>query len=242
VRGVEPFIACAVNVTKAPDATDVTGLPEEVIAMVVEVDAGGAVELPTDTVRGALDESEPEVPVIVTGADPADAVLLAVSVRMLDPGVIGLAEKVAVTPLGSPVADKVTLPSNAFDGVTITVDFPAPPGTRLIVPGAAASAKPGVLTVRSNVVVSVRPPETPVTVINCVPGVAEALAVSVSVLLVVDELGENDAVTPFGKPEAEKLTLPVNPYWGLTLMLNVPEVPGFNEYVLADTYKEKLGP
>jgi hypothetical protein len=92
------------------------------------------------------------------------------------------------------------------------------------------------------VVVSVRPPETPVTVINCVPGVAEALAVSVSVLLVVDELGENDAVTPFGKPEAEKLTLPVNPYWGLTLMLNVPEVPGFNEYVLADTYKEKLGP
>jgi len=43
------------------------------------------------------------------------------------------------------------------------------------------------------------------------PVVADALAVSVKVLVVVVLAGLNPAVTPFGKPEAARLTLPVKP-------------------------------
>jgi hypothetical protein len=51
----------------------------------------------------------PDFPVIVTVAVPVAAVLLALSVKALVPEVLaGL--KVAVTPLGTPVADKLTLP------------------------------------------------------------------------------------------------------------------------------------
>lgn len=38
------------------------------------------------------------------------------------------------------------------------------------------------------------------------------LAVNVSVLLFVVGFGENDAVTPAGKPETENVTLPLNPF------------------------------
>ena len=37
--------------------------------------------------------------------------------------------------------------------------------------------------------------------------------------------GENEAVTPAGKPEAVRLTLPVNPYCELTLIEVVMELP-----------------
>ena len=55
------------------------------------------------------------------------------------------------------------------------------------------------------------------------PMAAELLAVSVSVLLyplypAVVGFGKKDAVTPLGRPEAERVTLPVNPFWGVTLM------------------------
>jgi hypothetical protein len=49
-----------------------------------------------------------------------------------------------------------------------------------------------------------------------VPRLAELLAVTVSVLIPVAGFGEKDAVTPVGSPETERLTLPVNPYWGFT--------------------------
>jgi hypothetical protein len=41
--------------------------------------------------------------------------------------------------------------------------------------------------------------------------VAVVLAVSVNVLVLVVLVGLKDAVTPLGKPEADKLTLPVKP-------------------------------
>jgi hypothetical protein len=58
-------------------------------------------------------------------------------------------------------------------------------------------------------------PEVPVMVIVYCPVGAELLATRVSMLdvpLLVTGLGENDAVTPSGKPEAERVTLPLNPY------------------------------
>jgi len=35
----------------------------------------------------------------------------------------------------------------------------------------------------------------------------------------------NDAVTPFGRPDAAKLTFPVKPFWGATVMVLEPLDP-----------------
>ena len=61
-------------------------------------------------------------------------------------------------------------------------------------------------------VVWLRLPEVPVMVTVDVPVAALPLAVSVRLLVVVAEFGLNDAVTPLGRPEADKLTLPVKPF------------------------------
>ena len=55
-----------------------------------------------------------------------------------------------------------------------------------------------------------------------VPSVAVLLVVSVSVLVAVVLLGLNPAVTPLGKPVAERLTLPLKPFSGVTVMVLVP--------------------
>jgi hypothetical protein len=75
------------------------------------------------------------------------------------------------------------------------------------------------------VVAFVKPPDVPVIVTETVPGVAELPTASVSVLVVVVELGLNDAVTPLGTPAADKLTLPVKPFFGLTVIVLVPLAP-----------------
>src|SRR2546429_576304 len=54
-----------------------------------------------------------------------------------------------------------------------------------------------------------------------IPVAAVLLAVSVKVLIaLVGVVGFvlNDAVTPFGRPDAAKLTFPVKPFWGATVM------------------------
>ena len=66
------------------------------------------------------------------------------------------------------------------------------------------------------------------TVTVTVPGVAELLAESVSVLELVGLVvlvGLKAAVTPAGKPEADKLTLPVKPFCGVTEIVLVPLAP-----------------
>jgi len=78
------------------------------------------------------------------------------------------------------------------------------------------------LTVSWTVVVSVRLPEVPVMVTVPVPVAAVALAVRVNVLPVVAGLGLNAAVTPLGKPEAERPTLPVKPFNGEMVIVLVP--------------------
>ena len=65
----------------------------------------------------------PEVPVIVTVAPPVVVELLAVSVSTLVE-VVGLVAKAAVTPAGSPVAERVTLPANGLTSVTVMVSVP----------------------------------------------------------------------------------------------------------------------
>jgi hypothetical protein len=55
-------------------------------------------------------------------------------------------------------------------------------------------------------------PDVPVIVTVAAPVAALLVAVRVSVLLLVAEAGLNDAVTPLGRPEAARLTLPVKPF------------------------------
>src|SRR5712692_4605577 len=78
----------------------------------------------------------PEAPVMARAKVPVVAVLLAVNVKALDPVVLeGL--KVAITPLGSADADKLTLPLNPFCGVTVTVLVPLAPCVTLMLLGEA---------------------------------------------------------------------------------------------------------
>jgi hypothetical protein len=63
----------------------------------------------------------PEVPLTMTVTGPPTvAVLLAVRVRMLEP-VVGLVAKAAATPLGRPIAERVTPPVKPPTSVTVMV-------------------------------------------------------------------------------------------------------------------------
>ena len=62
-------------------------------------------------------------------------------------------------------------------------------------------------------------------VIVDVPVAAVTLAASVNELVVVAEAGLKVAVTPLGKPDADKLTLPLKPFWGATVMVLEPLDP-----------------
>ena len=81
------------------------------------------------------------------------------------------------------------------------------------------------MTVRLIVVVLVRPKDEPVTVTATVPVDAELLAVSVNVLVVVVVLGLNDAVTPLGSPDADRLIVPLKPPCRATVMVLAPLDP-----------------
>jgi hypothetical protein len=80
------------------------------------------------TVNAIVVEADtlPAVPLMVTVAAPVAAVLLAVSVTTLDP-VVGLVANTAVTPLGKPEAERVTLPVNPGAPVTVTVSVALAP-------------------------------------------------------------------------------------------------------------------
>jgi hypothetical protein len=84
-------------------------------------------------------------------------------------------------------------------------------------------------------------PEVPVMVTVTVPVVAVALAVNVKVLVVVAGFVLNDAVTPLGKPDADKLTPALNPLTGVTLIVLAPLVPCVIAKLLGDAERAKFG-
>src|SRR5437870_3347913 len=100
------------------------------------------------------------------------------------------------------------------------------------VPGEAERPKSGVgpaaFTVRASVAEGLSMPGAPVCSTVLIPVAAVLLAVSVKVLIVlVGVVGFvlNDAVTPFGRPDAAKVTFPVKPFWGATVMVLEPLDP-----------------
>ena len=79
------------------------------------------------------------------------------------------------------------------------------------------------------------------TVTLKVPRAAVLLAVSVKVLLLAVLLGLNDAVTPLGRPDADKLTLLLKPFSGVTVMVLAPFVPWMTVRPLGEVEREKVG-
>ena len=75
------------------------------------------------------------------------------------------------------------------------------------------------VTVKLIVAVLVKPSEEPVTVTTTVPVAAVGFAVRVSELAVVVLLGMNEAVTPLGRPEADKLIVPLKPPCSATVLV-----------------------
>ena len=81
---------------------------------------------------------EPDVPLTVMVALPVTAVLLAVKVRIV-PEVDEVGLNVAVTPLGSPLAEKDTLLVKPPDGITLIADVPLAPWLIVTLLGLAES-------------------------------------------------------------------------------------------------------
>ena len=85
------------------------------------------------------------------------------------------------------------------------------------------------------VVVALVEPEVPVMVMVEDPTVAAALAVSVSVPPL------HAAVTPLGRPEAAKVTVPLNPFTSVTVMVSVAVLPWVSDRLAADGASVKPG-
>ena len=79
------------------------------------------------------------------------------------------------------------------------------------------------------------------TVTVTVPVAAVALAVRVSVLLDVAGFGLNPGVTPLGKFEAERVTLPLKPFTGTMLIVVVLLLPWTTVTELGEASRLKFG-
>jgi len=84
-------------------------------------------------------------------------------------------------------------------------------------------------------------PEVPVIVTVDVPTVAVLLAVKVTTLVEVVGLVPKVAVTPAGNPEADNVTLPVNPPDGVSVTVLVPLVPCFTVRLEGEAESAKSG-
>jgi hypothetical protein len=178
----------------------------------------------TDSVIVVELVSVPDVPVMVTVAVPTVAVLVAVNVKVLVVVVFaGLND--AVTPLGRPDADKPTLPLKPLCGMAVRVLVPLAPCAKLKLFGETDRLKlGGKATVSEIVAVLLKLPTVPVMVTGNVPVIAVPAAVNVKVLVLAVEAGLKEAVTPLGRPDADKLTFAVKPFSGVTVIALVPAV------------------
>src|SRR5579862_2725289 len=95
--------------------------------------------------------------------------------------------------------------------------------------------------VNSMAVLVVRVSEAPVIVTVYVPAAAEVLAVRVSTLDAAVGFVPNVAVTPVGRPDAARVTLPLNPPRSATLIVLVAPLPAATVSVLGAGESIKSG-
>ena len=97
------------------------------------------------------------------------------------------------------------------------------------------------LTVSAMLVLADKLPDVPVIFTVALPVVVVALAVNVSTLLPVVGFVPKDAVTPLGRPDAARVTLPLNPPRSVTEIVLVPLLPCVTVKLLGDADSVKLG-
>ena len=83
--------------------------------------------------------------------------------------------------------------------------------------------------------------EVPTTVTVKVPIVAVPLADRVKALVVVAGFVAKIALTPFGRPDTVKFTLPLNPFRGWIVIVAEPDEPWGKVRFAGDTESVKLG-
>lgn len=172
----------------------------------------------------------PLVPVTARTEVPAVAVeaTLTVNVLLPLPPATLAGEKLAVTPVGSPLTDMATGELNPFALATARVKEVEPPTFTLAPIGLGIRVKLAAETVTVNSRVRVNPPPVPTTAIGKVP--PAALAVTVTVMVTgaehVREGDEKDTVTPEGNPAAESATGEVKPPCALMVRVTEAVPPG----------------
>jgi len=173
-----------------------------------------------------VEVSFPDVAVTVTEVVPTAVELPAINVNVavctvkFDVMETEFGDTEALTPLGKPETEMLTLPLKPFWPEMlrfVVVELPCPRPT-LCGPEIAIA---GGDTVKENVTLDVIFPDVPVMVMTFVPTGVEPLAERVKytngldVLARLTGFGEKLAVTPVGSPEMARLTGPENPFMGL---------------------------
>jgi hypothetical protein len=167
-------------------------------------------------------------------------VLLIVNVN---DSVVELTEaKPAVTPAGTPVAEKDTRSTRLTGLVTTRLMGLLYPALSVRLLTEAARVKLDRATVSAIVVALDSLPEVPVTETLKVPGTAFAPGLSVNVVSCPLLAELNEAATPLGTPEIEKATLPVNPLCAVTVIALLTLAPAVSRVtVVAGTLRVNVG-
>ncbi len=180
---------------------------------------------------------------------PVAVPVVVLSVRVDVPApVMDVGLKVAVTPDGSPLADKAIAELKPPVTVLVIVEVTELPLTTLTEEGEALRVKlpvTGAVTVRLTVAVCVSPPPVPVTVMVYVPvAVVEATAM---VMVEVPEpgaamgVGLKLTVTPVGWPLAVKAMAELKPPEAAVVIVEVPLLPCTTETDVGEAEMVKLG-
>jgi len=157
--------------------------------------------------------------------------------------------KVILTPDGAPDADNAMDELKPPETFVVIVTPPERPRFTVIEVGEALMVKSGLapvgVTVKVTVVVSLRPPPVPSTVIGYVP-VAVDEATAKDIVDVPDpgaaiEVGLKVTVTPVGWPEADKAIAEVNPPKTLVVIVDEPLLPCATETEPGEAEMVKLG-
>ena len=172
----------------------------------------------------------PLTPLTVTMAGPSVAVVAALSVSVLDPfpgDAMLVGEKLAVTPLGNPVAESDTAPLNPPSVADVTVTLLGVPAVNVKLAALVLSEKLGAATVNATVLLRANPPPLPLIAIVALPATAFAAAVNVAVTgaPALAVAAENFTVTPLGTPLVDSVTGALNPPCAVTATLTVPDPP-----------------
>lgn len=219
-----------VSLTVTPNDVLEPGTTVPDAALSLNVKLGGNV---TDTTSVTVWVTPPPFAVMVTEWLPTGALALALRVRTLvpEPGAARLeGAKLAVTPLGRPLALNATAELNAEAPLTVRVTVAADPCVMLTEAALSVKVKTGRgVTVNGSAMLWVTPPPFAVIVIERVPNAAVALALRVSTLVPEPGAarleGEKLAVTPPGRPLALKATAASKLFVPLTVSVTAAVPP-----------------